>query len=43
MQAIPEGEFLIAALLDKLTRNFKIFGIPGFETFRIVQDKKLIF
>jgi hypothetical protein len=42
VESIFEGKMLIASLQDKITHDIEGIGIPRFEAFRIVQNKKWI-
>jgi hypothetical protein len=43
VESIFERKTLIASLPDEFAHDFKVFGIPCFEPFGIVENKKLIF
>jgi hypothetical protein len=43
VESIFERKALIASLPDEFAHDLKVFGIPCFEPFGIVEDKKLIF
>jgi hypothetical protein len=43
VKSIFERKTLIASLPDEFAHDFKVFSIPCFEPFGIVENKKLIF